>query len=96
MSSPIDISGIDKVELLKVLWENQKVAPFFTHMPQAAPRWDEALAKKELARCDKIDYFQGRCIKANLCGDTLSVSAYCDSDAAVPAATIVARLRDRK
>jgi hypothetical protein len=33
----VNIAGLDKLTLLKALWENQRVARFFVNMPQAAP-----------------------------------------------------------
>jgi hypothetical protein len=91
----VDISGLDKLGLLKALWENQRVAVFYANIPQAAPRWDENLAKEALAS-GHIDYFQGRNIKMNLSGNTLRVSKDYDNDAPIPGAQVVEGLRRQK
>lgn len=68
-AKPVDIRGLNKVELLKALWENRQPASFFGYHPQIeVPKWDEDLANKCCA-AGYIDYFQGRCIKTNLVGD---------------------------
>lgn len=74
----IDIKGIDKVVLLKNLWQNQVVAGFFTNIPHLAPKFNEAEAQK--AVLEYIDYFCGRAIQCNLSGDTANPKMY-DRDA---------------
>ena len=91
----LDIKGIDKLQLLKALWENQRVARFYENMPQAAPQWDEKLAKEALA-AGHIDYFQGRNMKMNLSKDTLQISTAYDGDARTPGAQVVAKLRSQE
>lgn len=96
MSDSVDISGLDKVELLKALWENQKVASFFSGMPQEViPKWDYHGAREAIAR-GKIDYHQGRNIKMDLRGDSVASTKYYDEDAPVAAAVIVERLRAKQ
>lgn len=74
----INISGIDKVKLLKALWMNQSVASFFGNFKALAPAFDEELAKEAVK--DYIDYFNGRCIKTDLSKDLINPWAY-DRDA---------------
>ena len=91
----VNIAGLDKLTLLKALWENQRVARFFVNMPQAAPQWDEKLAKQAIAN-GHIDYFQGRNIKMDLSKDSMYVSKYYDEEAPITGAEVVARLRSQK
>lgn len=78
MDSKIDISGIDKVKLLKGLWENQGVAAFFAMYNRSAPSFDEQGAREAVK--SYIDYFNGRCIKTDLSKDLVDPWAY-DRDA---------------
>ena len=71
MSDEIDISGLDKVELLKRLWINIKPASFFTNRPDVSvPSFNEGAAKDAVKKY--IDYFQGRAIKMDLSGDEIN------------------------
>ena len=86
------IGGLDKVELLKRLWSNQKVAAFFAQMPWATPQFDAALALEAVTR--DIDYFCGRAIKTDLSGDMAETRLY-DLDAGQGVfAQIVATMRN--
>ena len=68
MSSSIDISNVNKVNLLHALWEASAPAAFFTMNGITPPSWDEKLAKE--ACKGYIDYFQGRMIKTDISGLT--------------------------
>ena len=72
----IDITGIDKVELLHNLWQNMKPAAFFGGMD--GPAFDRELAKEAVKKY--IDYFCGRCIKSDLSKDSVDPWLY-DRDA---------------
>ena len=74
-----DIKGLDKKALLKELWQRQKPAQFFANMPHLAPKWDEEGMDKALS--GKIDYYNGRCIKCDLSGDTVTPHKHYDADA---------------
>lgn len=74
----IDISGVDKVELLKAMWTAQKPAAFFSLYRVKAPGFDDEAA--EDATKKYIDYFSGRAIKSDLSGDTVNPFGY-DRDA---------------
>jgi hypothetical protein len=88
----VDISGVDKLQLLEALWSNQKTASFFTNPPQLAPGFDHSAATAAIAR-GYIDYFCGRAIKADLSGDYVIPYLY-DRDAGPGALQrIVTRLR---
>lgn len=88
--SSIDIKGIDKVQLLNALWQNQKPASFFTLASTKAPSFDQKLAAEAVNR--DIDYFQGRCIKTYLGGDQADFRLY-DRDAKIPGRVIVEKIR---
>jgi len=74
MSDTVDITGIDKVALLRELWLNSTVASFFYFSNKPAPEFDEVEAAKSVN--DYIDYFDGRCIKLNISGDSVKPRLY--------------------
>lgn len=75
----IDITGLNKVELLHELWNGQITASFFSFMPTMAPPFDDDNAQRAV-QCGYIDYFCGRCIKTDLSKDLVSPRMY-DRDA---------------
>lgn len=76
----IDIRGVNRLQLLKVLWEQQQPALFYYCHPGAKiPRWNEKEAKRAL-EYGYIDYFQGRCIKTDLTKDIVDTSDYDESN----------------
>ncbi len=78
-NTDINISNLDKVELLKKLWTNMKPASYFTfHTSVMVPKFNDELAKKAVK--NYIDYFEGRCIKTDLSKDTVDPWSY-DRDA---------------
>ena len=78
-SMSIDIGGIDKVKLLRKLWDNQIRAAFFTMNGIPSLPFDESGAAKAIT-AGYIDYYAGRAIKSNLSGDTANTAMY-DRDA---------------
>jgi len=62
--SDIDISGIDKVELLRQLWKHSVVASFYKTTGLSSPSLNEI----ELKKCfdGYIDYLCGRVIKTDI------------------------------
>jgi hypothetical protein len=60
----VDVSGIDRVELLRALWENSSPAVFFAHSGMSPSVFDEREAREH--RGEYVDYFCGRCIKSNV------------------------------
>ncbi len=64
----VDIKSINKVRLLKAMWDNTKPASFFYTSGFTPPPFDEDAA--EVAVTKYIDYFCGRCIKTDISGDT--------------------------
>ena len=70
----IDISGIDKVNLLKCLWKHSKPAIFFEDFNVLPPDFDENEAQEAVK--EYIDYFCGRLIKANLSGNDVEKRQY--------------------
>ena len=70
----VNISGIDKVQLLKALWLNAKPASFFGGSGTTPPIFNEARASSAVK--DYIDYFDGRCIKTDLSKDAANPRLY--------------------
>lgn len=64
----INIKDIPKETLLRKLWENSAIAPFFSMNDYPAPAFDEQKAVNAVN--GYIDYFQGRLIKCDISGDT--------------------------
>jgi len=63
----VDISGLDRDELLEALWENAKLPDFFAHLGPIglaiAPAFDLSEAKEEIQCNGYADYICGRPIK---------------------------------
>ena len=60
---------MNRFELLKQLWLQQKPAIFFSMNPSVKiPKWNDADAREAL-KDGYIDYFKGRCIKTDLSGN---------------------------
>lgn len=76
--SQINISGLDKVELLRRLHRDQIVAGFFAVNPFLTPVFDADQAASAVK--GYIDYFCGRAIKTDLSVDTVNPRMY-DRDA---------------
>ena len=74
----VNIKGLDKVELLRRLWENQSPEIFLMLIGLPSPPFNEELAKHAVV--EYIDYFQGRCIKTDISGDVADTRLY-DRDA---------------
>jgi hypothetical protein len=55
----VDITGIDKLVLLKDLWKNSKVARFFKDENIPPPSFNDVEAK-QILEGGRIDYFCGR------------------------------------
>lgn len=71
----VDISGLNKVDILREMWESTKPASFFSlGYGVPIPKWDESEAR--LAVSGYIDYFQGRCIKTDLSKDIVDTFGY--------------------
>jgi len=70
----VDISGVDKVVLLRELWNNSKPAAFFTMNGIPPPPFNETNAKFFVDKY--IDYYDGRLIKTDISGDTANPSMY--------------------
>ena len=77
-SNNISIKGIDKVQLLKKLWQGQIPADYFAMRGIRGPVFNEETAKEAVKK--HIDYFCGRAIKTNLSGDEIDPYLY-DRDA---------------
>jgi hypothetical protein len=87
----LNIAGLDKVELLRRLWNAQKTAPFFSQMSMTPPGFDANEAASAVRR--EIDYFAGRAIKMDLSKDVVNPVGYDRIAGAGQAAAVVAELR---
>lgn len=92
MTTTVDIRGLDKVLLLRVLWNGQATASFYRSLIVPAPVFDHATAREAISR-GYIDYFCGRAIKMDLRDDDIDPSAYEQSAGAGTAARFVAAAR---
>lgn len=70
----VDIHGLNKVILLRALWENSCPARFFYTSGLEAPQFDEK--KAEVAVTGFVDYFGGRCIKLHIENDLIDPWLY--------------------
>lgn len=71
--SSVDISGLDKVDVLYAIWQASSPAAWFGQFMGVPPpvfNWEEA--RRDLGRhgC-YVDYFCGRCIKLDFRSDAL-------------------------
>lgn len=90
MSTVVDISGLDKVKLLKAMYAYAFESPF-----SMSPGWTDAYDADAQFAIERghIDYFKGRAIKSDLSKDTVDSYLY-DRDAGQGRLLkIVARLR---
>lgn len=71
----LDISNIDKVELLKLLWKNQKYQNWINScgVKYKEPNWDKA---NKAIKSGYIDFFEGKSIEADLSKDFVNPSLY--------------------
>lgn len=75
MGDNIVIEGLDKVALLRKLWDRMHFAQFFNLFPGTKkPTFDEEEAK--LVVNGYIDYFCGKCIKSDISGNVVNVRLY--------------------
>ena len=77
----IDISGINREELLCALWERASPASYFQATGSEPPTFSFAVAKQQLRHDGYADYVCGRAIKTNIfSGDQVDPLLY-DRDA---------------
>jgi hypothetical protein len=72
----VDVTGINRDDLLKALWENSKPASFFSFNPVAAPKFDLDDAKRSTQSGGYVDYACGRCIKAAIYGNSDTIDPF--------------------
>jgi hypothetical protein len=76
-SKTVDISGLDKMQVLKALWEESKTASFFAMMPKMAPPFSESEAQNVMnSKRPYFDYLSGRVIKTDFTTDQLNPWGY--------------------
>ena len=80
----VDIRGLDKMDLLEKLWDNQVPAGYFRMFDAPTPMFDVDEALAELTSRGAldmgVDYICGRAIKVDLMGDDVNPRMY-DRDA---------------
>lgn len=91
MDDGVDISGLDKVELLHRLWQASTPAMFFAAKRVPPPDFSREVAEKAVT--DYIDYFAGRLIKMDLSEDRIHPFCYDREFGQGSVAQIVADLR---
>lgn len=64
----IDITGLDKLKLLRYIWTKSKIAPFFIGNGVQCPDFDEKEAKESIYN-GEIKYMCGRTIMCNFWGN---------------------------
>jgi hypothetical protein len=90
----LDISDLDKVELLRQLWLNMPPASFFAMSGRTPPPFNEKLAKSAVLKY--IDYFEGRCIKTDLSYNVVDTRSYNRDAGEGKFEAIVAEMRQRQ
>jgi hypothetical protein len=75
----VDITGVDKVALLRCLWRDKDLAAFYRYNPEVPrPTFDEDKAKMAINKY--IDYFAGKAIKLDLSKNIVNPYLYdCDT-----------------
>jgi hypothetical protein len=76
MSQEIDITGLDKRELLRMLWENSKPAAFFAMSGMNPPQCNDTEIDKVLSKDCYADYLCGRAIKTSFKTNKLDPRGY--------------------
>ncbi len=77
MAENVDISGLDKVDLLEALWNNADPGCdlWILNSAHSAPSFSRD--GKEMAAVKRyIDCFNGRCIKTDISGDSANPNHY--------------------
>lgn len=74
-SQTVDISGLDKLTVLKAMWKNSKPALFFNLTKITPPALNEEEARRSLKN-GYVDYLCGRVIKTNFTTNRLDTWGY--------------------
>jgi hypothetical protein len=95
MSDKVDVSGIDKVQLLRGLWAKSPVS-FWCRANGVYQDFDAEAAKKQFVELGGYyDYFCGRVIKCNLKGDTVDPWGYDRDNGDGAFQEVVTEIRER-
>lgn len=89
----IDISGLDKQDLLYRMWQLSRIDPIYTSLVRPWYHWDGA---QEALERGYIDSCYGRPIKCNLSGDTVNSRLYDRYAGEGTLARIVQEMREEK
>ena len=88
----LSIKGLDKVELLEALWDNQKPADIFNNT--SSHTFNKRAAKRAVDR-GWVDYFLGRNIKMDFHGNTINPVFY-DRHSFITAKDVISNLTKKK
>ena len=71
----VSISGLNKAQVLKTLWENSKAQGMsFLALPKEGLRLSDCAAR--LTQHNYVDYFAGKVIKVDFSGDSFDTWGY--------------------
>ena len=71
----VNISGVDKLKLLRKIWDQQRMPDFYSANNIPEPCFDNEIAKKAIKR-GYIDYLFGKFIDLNLKKDLVYPDSY--------------------
>jgi len=91
--SSIDISGLDKVELLRRLYERSQPAAFFRMSGMSPPSFGTDEPAPHVAVTKYIDYYSGRVIKTDLSKDTIDPYLFDRDNGKGAFAEVVSKMR---
>ncbi|EEA19115.1 hypothetical protein TMatcc_010339 [Talaromyces marneffei ATCC 18224] len=95
MSVEIDVSGIDRIELLRGLWEKSPVAAWCRENGVVQEFDVNAAGRGFIKDGGYFDYFCGRVIKCNLMGDTVNPWGYDRDNGEGAFQKVVSEIRER-
>ena len=91
----VDITGIDKKDLLRELWKRSEPAIVFLMSSVKSPEYDEENAENAINN-GFIDYYSGRAIKSDIKGNKVSSDYYNKYNGGNCMEDIVKSLRDEQ
>lgn len=91
--SSVDISGLNKVELLERLWNCSRPAAFFAMTGLRSPDFGSEGPSPSVAVRKFIDYYCGRVIKTDLSKDFVDPFLYDRDNGTGAFAGVVAKMR---
>jgi len=94
--SLINIEGLDRMQIVRALWENSEPAIFFSHNSVLAPQYDEISAQSGIKKYKDgswvVDYVCGRKCKVTFDENGMDSKLY-DCDVEKKASNVIDELR---